>query len=659
MLPYFTELLALALGGLLVCYGLGAALLRVADWQTEEPFFAVYVRLLTGIITITAAYALLRTGGVSVLLPAPVLLAGVMWSARRPAQGVIPLATHMPLGPALWLTSLLALAVFVGQYGLVYEPGAAYLQTPFQDEVYYSRLTLMLNHAGLETNSLEVVFPQFQTEQPYHYLEVWLNALLVWATGLPSVWVFFVSMATILITTVGVGFAAIYAHYGLRPGLAALLGLLSLTITGTVWPFLTQFLFVANGSLLSHMHLTLHPKLAPVYLSVLLAVLLLLRQRWMGVAAALALLPLLTVATAPAAAAGQVGLAFYLGLSRRLPWSRALALLGPLAAVSLYVGLFYALQPAAYQFASAGHTSALAAVLPASKELKTLLNIAIGSVLNYGIYYLGYALLVGLLWWQGPAKFRSAICPNWPLLAWSVSTLLGAVLMRTLGHHFLDGVQFFSNIMVPVSSAVLAAALSYTLREASVSRLAVAVLGLLSGALINAVTDGPTNTRFSATFLAEVGPVLRSLPARGGYLLGDEDYQNAYMTSSDSYTAGTYVSNFKNDYTLVSLSSLVPDSLNTDPRYARDSAQAALIKGRSTLFRLAKLRQMTGQPLSADSAALALVHRAGLQFICASRRARLPATLRPLVRRQYRDARSGEVLYVLHPLKPTAPLQVQ
>ena len=647
-IPYFAELLSLALGGILVCYGLGAALLRLAGWQTEEPFFTVFLCLLTGIMTITVAYALVRTGGVSVLLPVPALLGGIVWATRRPASGIIPPATPTPLGPALWLAALLALVVFIWQYGLVYEPGAAYLQTPFQDEVYYSRLTLMLNHAGLETNSLEVVFPQFQTEQPYHYLEAWLNALLVWITGLPSVWVFFVSMATILITTVGVGFAAVYTYCGLRPYQAALLGLLTLTVTGTVWPFLTQFPFVSNGSLLSHMYMSVHPKLAPVYLAVLLAVLLLLRQRWVAAAAALALLPLLTVSTAPATAVGVAGLTFCLGLSRRIPWVKALALLGPMAAAGTYVGLFYVLQPASYQFASAGHASALAAVLPASKEVKTLFNIGVGIILNYSIYYLGYATLLALLW-RRSAPTLPTVFSNWPLLAWAGSTLFGAVLMRTLGHHFLDGFQFFSNLMIPVSAAAVAIVLGYALRGASVIRLGIAVLGLLSGVLINCITDETGNTYFSTDFLAQVGPVLQALPNRGGYLLGDADYENAYMTSSDSYTAGTYVSNFKNGYLLISLSSLVSDSLNTDSRYARDSAQAALMKAHSTLFRLAKLRHLAGRPLSADSAVLEVVQQAGLAFICASPRARLPDTIRPLVKARYRDSRSGEVLYVLRP----------
>ncbi len=658
MFPYCTELLALTLASLAVCYSLGTLLLRLSSWRTEEAFFTIFLRLLLGVLVLTTGYALVRTGGVSVLLPVPILLAGIVMALRRPVAGAELWPVPVRLGPALWLSLLLCLAVFAGQYALVYEPGAADLQTPFQDYVYYSRLTLMLNHAGLETNSLEVVFPQFQTESPYHYLEMWLNALLVWATGLPSVWVMFVSMTSVLLTIAGVGFSAIFVWCGVRPAWAVLLGGLMLTVNGTVWPFLERFLFVDNGSLLSHLPAQLHPKLSPIYVVVVLLGLLMLRRRWVAAALAAALLPLLFVATAPAVVAGVVGLALYLGLSRQLLWGRALLLLLPVGAVGVYIGLFYALQPASYHFMHVGQPSLLASVLPTAQELRTLVNIAIGVVLNYGIYYAGYAVLAGLLWWTRPAQAAPAAPANRTWLAWVAATLLGAVLMRTLGNHFLDGFQFFSNIMVPLSAVVLAIVLGQALRGRSAMRAGLATVGLVGLLMINTLHETTDNTRFSAPFLARVGPVLRTLPARGGYLLGDAEYKNIYMMSSDSYTAGTYVSNFKNDYLLLSLSALVPDSLGLDQRFARDSVQAEQIKRRSTLFRLGELQRLAGHSISADSVPLYLVRRAGLAFICASKKARLPASLRPLVRARYRDARSGEVLYVLRPTRPKPELQL-
>lgn len=658
-MPLFIPLLALALGSLAGCYGVGTGLLRLAGTARQEFYFDVFLRLLSGLVALTVGYAVAQTHGATVLLPLLPLLAGILCALRRAG----PAPAGPPPGPARGPCHGLAVVLGVGavvfgvQYRLVYEPGAPFLQTPFQDYVFYSRLTLPLNQLGLESNWLETVFPQFQTVQPYHYFESWLNALLVRTTGLPSVWVFFVSTATVLISGCGVGFAALYAQGGVGPRWALPLGLLSLTITGTAWPGLGRLAPTAYGGLLAHMPLALNPKLAPIYLFVLLVALLLLRQRYRAAGLALAAVPLAFVAAAPAIGLGTAGLAAYLWVSRRLSFGRALGVVLPALLAVAYLGAFYWLQPAPYRFPAAGPATALAAALPVGTGWRTLVAIAGGVLLKYAVYFGGYGLLLGLPGLLGRRTRPSGPLPppdRRPLLAWFGATLLGAVLMRTAGHRHMDGFQFFSNPMIPLTAVLVAAELARRLRGTAGVRPALAAGGLAALGSLALWTDTTQNTRFSADFLRQVGPVLRALPPRGGYLLADADYENAYMLASDMYTAGTYVANFKNDYALLSLSALVADSLGRDPRYARDSVPARLVQEESSLYRLAEFRRRQGRPLPPDSLPLALVRRAGLAFVCASRRAVLPAGLRPLVQVSYRDAYSGEVLYVLKPRPPAA-----
>ena len=120
MLPYGAELLVLALSGLLVSYGLGSLLLRLAGERAEEPFYTLFLRLLTGLLALTAGYALARTGGRSILLPLPFLLGTVVWLDRattNPAQYSAREQTAGRMhGRAKLLVLLLTVAVFVRQY---------------------------------------------------------------------------------------------------------------------------------------------------------------------------------------------------------------------------------------------------------------------------------------------------------------------------------------------------------------------------------------------------------------------------------------------------------------------------------------------------------------------------------------------------------------
>lgn len=648
----FFTLFGLALAALLVSWMVGTGVLALAKVPAQEPYFSLFLRLVVGLTTLAGGYALVCTRGSTVLLGVLALLALLLWQLRseqahRPLGAVVP-PPRLSTSYALWLVGISALIVFVGQYLLLYDTHSPYLQTPFQDYVYYSRLTLPLNRSGIETNQLEYFYPQFVTEQPYHYFETWLNALMVWVTGLPSVYVFFTSMSGVLLTVISLGFGAVFAHFGVARRWVPVLGLAFLTVTGTMWPGVERSTFLANGSLLSSLFLPLHPKVAPVYVFVLLGVLLLLQRRHVAAGAALAMLPLVFVSTTPVAAVGLGVLTIYLLIRGELRWGRALAVLLLLVASIGFMAAFYLLQPSAYDFPKTGRAFALRAIIPNAGEVRTLFNIAVGAVLNYLVYFAGYLLLVGgLLLTQ--KRVRELVREHSALLVWFGASLGTAAAMRAFGTHFLDSFQFFSNLMIPATAAVLAVALALALREARPKAYWLATAVVLALLVINSDKIETSNTRYSPEFLTQAAAALTKAPGPGGYLMGDADYKNPYMLSSDSYTAGNYVSNFRNDYVLVSLSEFDADSLQTDPRFSRDSAQAEQIVRKSSLYRFAKFQTMQGRHLSLDSLKYEFVRQHHLAYLCTSRQAKLPATLQPLVAQALTDSYSGESLYILRP----------
>ncbi len=646
----FFQLFALALATLLLGWAVGHGTLRLAGLRPVGRYFTLFLALLTGLTVLIGLYATVCTRGQTLQVPVLLLLAALLWGLRRSAgpSASLPSAPTGRSLPGQWRSLLLLAglggAVFGLQYLVLYDPTSPFLLTPFQDYVYYSRLTLPLNH-GLETSSLETIYPQFVTEQPYHYFELWLNALLVRATGLPSVWVCYLSTAAVLVTGVLLGFGALLEHFNLRRGGALGLALLALGITGTVWPLLGASSFVANGSLLNYLPLVLHPKIAPIYLFVLLAANLLLRNRYVPAALALAVLPLLFVSTAPAAGAGVAGLALSLRLRRQITVGQLAGMVLPMVGVAAWLGLFYVLQPPAYAFPHAP-ASALRALVPLPGEGRTLLNIAIGALLNYALYYAGY---FGLVLAVAGRRVGAVVRGQVPLLAWAGGSLLGAAVVRAIGHHFTDSFQFFSNPMVPISAVVVAAGLAAAIQQAARPVLAygLSAAGLLALLLLDLRVADPATTRYSPTFLREVGPRLQRASNCGGFVLGNQDYAGIFTLAFDSNNCGYYVADFKNDYTLVSLSTLAVDSLGTDPRYRPDSAQARGILEQATLYRFRRLAAQHGQSLSPDSAVYRFVVQQHLGFVCVSKNGRLPVVLAPLVQTGYRDPYSGEKLYFL------------
>lgn len=651
----FIKLFSVASIFILVCYIVGAIITRLFKLAHRERFFALFLNLIFGLSIIVSVYAVICTHGNTIQSAILVLILLVAWIVRyQPVNSSSLVPEPIVLAGAgvsvLPILLILVIITFCLQYFILYDSDSEYLKTPFVDYVYYSRLSLPLNHLGLETNTLEPVYQQFLTQQPYHYFEIWLNALLVRVTGLPSVLVLFISSASILLTIICVGFSALFAHFQLRTVWILVFALLFLFVTGIRWPFLQHYDFVSNGALLSSTLLCMHPKLAPVYVFMLLVGLLLLNRHYIAAGTSLAIMPLVFISTAPVAGISAVALASYLFLIRQLPWFKALAMVIAIVAVTLYIVLFYTSHPESYQFPSTGRTFALQSIIPKLNEVKTLLNITVGVFVNYAIYFGAYgALLLLLLLLRRQPRLLAGVPPI--IWIWFGASLVIAAIIRAFGTHYLDSFQFFSNAMLPLTPIMLAIVLAVLLRSASSNSyfLATGVIVLLL--TINFFVIGAGTTRYSPQFMSEVSRVAPRLGYRGAYVFADTDYKNAYTLSSDSYTAGNYISNFKNDYALMSLSALDIDSLATDMRFNRDSAQAEQIIRKSTLYRFARFQSLKGKKYSLDSIKYKFVTENNISFICASKAAELPLILHSLISVAYTDSLSGERLYLLNSKK--------
>jgi hypothetical protein len=411
------------------------------------------------------------------------------------------------------------------------------------------------------------------------------------------------------------------------------------------WVPLQKVLFIQNGALLSSLILCLNPKLAPIYIFLLLSALLLLKKYYFSASIALAILPLVYISTTPVAGFALISITAYLFISKKINLSKLVYMLVPMAATGLYVILFYMLQPETYQFPSTGRNFALKSIIPQLNEIKTLINIMLGVFVNYSIYFgIYFLLLFGVLIFQGRKLQINVSSVIW---VWWGASLLMAAAMRAFGTHYLDSFQFFSNTMVPLTPVVLAVSFAYVLQQASKRVYTIIITALILLIVVNFSAVGTGNTRYSPVFMRQVEKVAPAIGSHGCYILADEDYENAYMLSSDSYTTGNYISNFKNDYAFITLSALDPDSLTTDPRFQRDSAQAEQIIRKSTLYRFAKFQALNNSNLSLDSIKYKFVANNNIGFICVSRRAKLPSILQSFVDTCYKDSLSGEHFYVL------------
>ena len=664
---HLAPLLGMTLLLLIFGYGLGEGILRAMRAGASERYFRAFLALTTGLTAVVGGYAIVVTHGLTVLLPVLALLAMALTGLRvRPtalvpdqpaadAEAGNPVAQEP--GGSVWATALGALAVATGLFavrvGLLYDAASPYLLTPFQDYIYYGRVSAALNQSGREIRSLEQFFPQFVHPQPYHYYELWLSALVVRLSGLPAVWCLYLVTYSVLTTVVYLGLRAVLAHFAWRGLWAVALALALLLVSGVYWPPFEHLAFAQAGRYVATSLLLLEPKLSGVYIFLLLGILLALQRQWRAVGAVFAVLPLVFFTTVPAVAGTLVALG-------ALGWWRFgkghfVGLLAPFGLALAYLGVFYGLQPAAFEFPASPWGSPLAK-LPQVAGWHTMLNIFVGTLLNIGLYCGAYGGLVLLVGW---GRFRRT-WQRWPYALVVVASVLASSVLAgavayTLAARFQNSYQLLGNVLPPLLPIALGAGLAALLGGSNTGvRRAVAIAGLLALAGVNYRRLATHNhsmhevTRFSPVFLRQVQQALGTTGKRGGFVMADPEYKTAYNTHPDTFTRGTYVADFLNDYALVSLSALDVDSLSTDPRFAADTVLARENTWASSFVRFVKLNARKARPWPKDSAQYQFVKQYHIGFVCVGPGASLPGTLKPLVRQQYQDPLSGEKFYALH-----------
>ena len=647
----FLPLMLATLLLLLACYGAGTAACRLLRVARLEPWLMVLVQLTAGLLLLTTLYAAVRTQGRTVLLPALGLWPVALRLLRRPDPGTLSAASQSLAGP-LASVLLVGVGVFTARWFLLYDPASPFLRTPFQDYVYYGRLSVHLDRVGVETSSLLSPAAQGLAHRPYHYLELWLNAALVRATHLPATWALYLSTYSALITLVVVGFRAVLAQVGLLGAPAAVLAPLLVLVTGVYWPVFAHYPFLHNGVYIANGLLPIEPKTAPVYLLVLLGGGLLLRRSYMVALLVLLNIPLTFISTAPAGLAGLGGLLLCLGATRRVSRRAWWAMAAATAAVAAYVAGFYLLQQQPLNAANLDAPWQLT-----WRALLTAINVAVGTLLNFTIYYAAYGLfaLVLLL----VAKRRLG---HWPqlaagntLLVWLLGTGLAAGGIRALAAPMLDSYQLFSNLMLPLAAFCLAIVLGLVLSllpkvwAGGVAIVLLALAGVNSYKLFTLTNPLHQATRYAPGFLRQVQRTLPALGECGAFVLADAEYLGAYMLNPESFTAGTYLANFKNAYTLVSLSQPMPDQLRTDPRFVQNVAYAQSVSVSAAFSQWLLAHGLALTTAARDSLTYQFVRDKKLRFVCVSSSAELPPPLRTLVTAAYADPWSGEKFYVLNP----------
>jgi len=151
---------------LLSCSACGFVLQRLSGRRGLQ--LVCFENALTGFLLLVSGFAIVQSGGLSLLVPVPLLVIGSLSGRRDPAIKV----------RGEWLAGLTGMLGFLLFYAQAFSSDSQWLKYPSGDLSYYARLADHLLLSGQENRLVDLATPAVPVAQPYHWGDIWSLALL-------------------------------------------------------------------------------------------------------------------------------------------------------------------------------------------------------------------------------------------------------------------------------------------------------------------------------------------------------------------------------------------------------------------------------------------------------------------------------------------------
>lgn len=622
----------------------GSVVLRVLCYRVDAPFYRLFLQQLAGATLAIVVTAFLYTGGVTVLAGFIAIGAGFYLQKRKlnlQTSGLLKELRDDWPGSTLMLYALTAMGLLVLIQFLRLYPGGGVISIPHPDYVFYAKATVWMTTHGLESYLFDFVYPEEVQPAPYHYMDLWLHALVnrIWGG---------VSLVNLMLITYS---------YSLWLAWLAMASLAETVVRNTLLVFLLAagMMFFAPLSFsappLSFLEGNLHVfqkqnviaylKISVVFWYLTPAFISLLKGKNLHALLFFSALTLAYIAAAPAALAAMGVVVIVLWLEKRIP---RLKLLLPALAGIAFGPLFYLVTTGD----AAGGSDSWTDFLRNRDHWITAVNIAGKTTLQHVFLVQLHLALVVLVWlWPQRKRQVPVLLPLTMAVMLLAGLLAWGLLNRTLDAH-----QLFTNVangIFPLAFLLLGL---LNIQYGGLKR----ILTLLIFAVTFAwgvsrffLSDHPLLRGQGTTTqekLKELKTLLADREPVGVFFLPEAYYHNIYFSNHRLIAPGQELALVFPHLHPVSLSAL--DVIHSESHRDYHTLQKYLHQ--APFYRFVKNRN---KETTLEEAQLEFVRDMGVSFVVAPADYELPAPLQSLVERTVPLGKEGEVMYLLKTVEPT------
>jgi hypothetical protein len=665
-------------------YLIGSFLLKLlSSHKFLYSFFSkFFFSLLSGIVTVSTVTALVFTGFKSIQLLFPLLLGIYYFYQKRYYPALIPIIPpygsrssqyELPLVKNIAFLVILNLLVFTFCFFLVVRDAAFPYHIPNRDITYYGILSEALLRIGYE-NTYHVhnlIIDSFPRMVPYHYFELWINALIAWLWHIPHTLSLLLILSPIFLFTSLLSYLAFWEYFGKLNWFKVLFSFFFLFIGGFTYNHLLEIFWggttlfrsfdMSRQSSLYDLYVCQPWKYGPFYLFICAALLLIVMRQFIWAVFMVNCLVIATVTALPAIWGGLImlGLAlllfknFYPILSRKVIFH---FLLIQVFFLTLYLGI-YLVNLLLYKNSETILEEQISISSYLSlEELHKSLRFAIGTlviiILN-NIFLFAFGL-------YGFLTLRKNLPFSMRSIAIFMSTILisGFIAFLVLSP-IVDANQLFLFTVHPVNNMLFILIVVFFTSQnlksvSSIFLLALTAYVVFSNIYFFYKSSGNNfyknpEYNYADTYLMKVKGKIESSDYHFiGYLLSEKEYTNIFTFNPTTPLIGGYIGFINDNLALISLSEFT--ALEKLGSAIKRQEYEAIASG--SFFKFVQRQKFNQVFKSIPESQLTFIRQYHIQFLILSANVLLPDQLKPLVEEEIKDPLSGERFVIL---KKTIP----
>lgn len=192
-------------------YIIGQFILRLTANSKNTIAHSFFESVTIGLLTVISCYAIVITGGKTLLLPVPFVLVALLLTEKTKNDKVVLIANKT----FLWFGILSFILFFIYYLQAHISLDSKSFRFASSDHSYYARLASTINTYSIESPKL--YFPGIDNyrPEPYHYIDIWTTAFISKVTGLNSHYSLSIVMYPVFAAIFSIGmFEAAVKRYG-------------------------------------------------------------------------------------------------------------------------------------------------------------------------------------------------------------------------------------------------------------------------------------------------------------------------------------------------------------------------------------------------------------------------------------------------------------